>query len=226
MKAEDKPITFNKDDLAPRCKKCGTKLTTIGECPVCDELPGALDEALLPNQGYMILNEDTRVALANKSRTMGLYKDQTHGKNRFDRKRFSKVANSVKEYNRIDMNELFKADRLIVGIPVIGETSDYLVQVKMEGVIAEIAKNIKANGNRLEYRTIVQSLTKVFNTADIFVKCSCPDYKYRFAHWNIVNNVSVDDTAHDPGPGKGLANPNDDKGRGCKHILLILANGD
>ena len=49
---------------------------------------------------------------------------------------------------------------------------------------------------------------------------------YRFAHWNIVNNVSVDDTAHDPGPGKGIANPNDDKGRGCKHILLTLSNGD
>ena len=49
---------------------------------------------------------------------------------------------------------------------------------------------------------------------------------YRFAHWNIVNNVSVDDTASDPGPGKGIRNPNDDKGRGCKHILLVLANGD
>jgi hypothetical protein len=38
--------------------------------------------------------------------------------------------------------------------------------------------------------------------------------------------VSVDDTSNDPGPGKGIANPNDSKGRGCKHILLVLANGD
>ena len=43
---------------------------------------------------------------------------------------------------------------------------------------------------------------------------------------NIVNNVSVDDTSKDPGPGKGIANPNDDQGRGCKHVLLVLANGD
>ena len=49
---------------------------------------------------------------------------------------------------------------------------------------------------------------------------------YRFAHWNIVKGVSVDDTAHDPGPGAGIANPNDDKGRGCKHILLALSNAD
>jgi hypothetical protein len=38
--------------------------------------------------------------------------------------------------------------------------------------------------------------------------------------------VSVDASANDPGHGKGIANPNDDKGRGCKHILLVLANGD
>jgi hypothetical protein len=38
--------------------------------------------------------------------------------------------------------------------------------------------------------------------------------------------VSVDDSSQDPGPGKGIANPNDDKGRGCKHILQVLANGN
>ena len=38
--------------------------------------------------------------------------------------------------------------------------------------------------------------------------------------------MSVDDSAIDPGPGKGIANPDDDKGRGCKHMLLVLANGD
>jgi hypothetical protein len=96
----------------------------------------------------------------------------------------------------------------------------------MEGVVAEIARNIKNNKNKLEFKTIVQALTKVFNSANIFVKCTCPDYKYRFAHWNIVNRVSVDDTSKDPGPGKGIRNPNDQLGRGCKHVLLCLANGD
>ena len=41
-----------------------------------------------------------------------------------------------------------------------------------------------------------------------------------------MNNVSVDDTAQDPGPGKGIRNPRDEKGRGCKHILLVLSNQD
>lgn len=173
-----------------------------------------------------LLLEDTRTMLVSKSRSVGPYKDTSRGKNRFERKKYSQVAKTVKQYNKIDMNKLFKEDILEVSIPVVGEKDSYTVSVKMEGVVKEIAANIKNNKNQLEYRTIVQSITKIFNSSNIWVKCTCPDYKYRFAHWNIVNNVSVDDSASDPGPGRGIVNPKDDKGRGCKHVLLVLANGD
>ena len=172
------------------------------------------------------LTEDTRTLLVAKSRSAGPYKNQMRGKNRFERKKHSQIAKTVKQYNKIDMNKFFKEDILEVAIPVIGETDSYTVNIRMEGIVKEIATNIKNNKNKLEYRTIVQSITKIFNTANIFVKCSCPDYKYRFAHWNIVNKVSVDDSSKDPGPGKGIRNPKDNKGRGCKHVLLVLANGD
>ena len=102
------------------------------------------------------------------------------GKNRFERKKHSQIAKTVKQYNKIDMNKLFKEDILEVSIPVTGETDNYTVNIRMEGVVKEIARNVKSNKNALEFKTIVQSLTKVFNTANIFVKCSCPDYKYRF----------------------------------------------
>ena len=173
-----------------------------------------------------LLLEDTRTMLVSKSRNAGPYQDKSRGKNRFERKKYSQVAKTVKQYNKIDMNKLFKEDILEVSIPVVGEKDSYTVSVKMEGVVKEIAANIKNNKNQLEYRTIVQSITKIFNSSNIWVKCTCPDYKYRFAHWNIVNNVSVDDSANDPGPGHGIVNPKDDKGRGCKHVLLVLANGD
>ena len=174
----------------------------------------------------MLLLEANRTSLISQSRNAGEYKNKERGKNRFERKKYSKIANAVKAYNEIDMNSLFKQDILLVNIPVVGENDEYTVTIKLEGVIAEIHKNIKNNSNKLEYRTIIQALTKVFNTSDVHIKCTCPDAKYRFAHWNILKNVSVDDSAHDPGPGKGIANPNDDKGRGCKHMLLVLANGD
>ena len=171
------------------------------------------------------LDEATRTQLVAQSRNVGQYKNTSRGRNRMERKKYSKVANAVKSYNEINMNDFWKSDILQVNIPVVGETDEYTVTIKLEGVVAEVQKNIKNNGNKLEFRTVIQALTKVFNTSDVWVKCSCPDFKYRFAHWNIIKNVSVDDTSKDPGPGKGIANPNDDKGRGCKHVLLVLSNG-
>ena len=172
------------------------------------------------------LDEATRTQLVAQSRNVGQYKDTSRGRTRFERKKYSKVVNSVKAFNSIDMNKVFKQDILQVNIPIVGETDEYTVTIKLEGVIAEIQKNIKNNGNKFEYRTVIQALTKVFNTTDVYVKCTCPDYKYRFAHWNIIKNVSADDSSQDPGPGKGITNLNDDKGRGCKHILVCLSNGD
>lgn len=172
------------------------------------------------------LTEANRTSLIAQSRNAGRYKDTSRGKNRFERKKYSKIANSVKNYNEINMNSLFKQDILQVNIPVVGENDEYTVTIKLEGIVSEISKNIKNNKNSLEFRTIIQAITKVFNTSDVYIKCSCPDAKYRFAHWNIIKKVSVDDTSNDPGPGRGIANPNDDMGRGCKHMLLVLANGD
>ena len=126
------------------------------------------------------LTEATRVQLAANSRNAGAYKDQSMGKNRFERKKHSKIAASVKQYNDIDMNQLFKNDRLEVKIPVIGETDTYAVTVRIDGVIAEIARNIKVNKYKLEFRTIIQSLTKVFNTTDVFINCTCPDHRFNF----------------------------------------------
>ena len=173
-----------------------------------------------------LYTEATRVQLNATSRNAGTYKDQSFGKNRFERKKRSKIAATVKQYNSIDMNKLFKQDQLEVQIPVIGETDNYNVTIRFEGVIAEIAKNIKLNGYKLDFKVIIQSLTKIFNTSDLYINCTCPDHLFNFAHWNIVHNCSTLDTAHDPGMGKGLANPNDDKGRGCKHTLLVLSNAD
>ncbi len=171
------------------------------------------------------LDEATRNQLIAQSRNVGRYKDTSRGANRAQRKKYSKVANAVKAYNEINMNDFWKSDILQVNVPVVGETDEYTVAIKLEGVVTELQKNIKNNQNKFEFRTIIQALTKVFNTSDVYVKCTCPDFKYRFAHWNIIKNVSVDDSSKDPGPGKGIANPNDDKGRGCKHVLLVLSNG-
>lgn len=172
-----------------------------------------------------LLTEDTRTQLISASRNAGPYKgDTTRGKNRFERKKFSKVSQQVKSYNQINMDDFFKKDLLEINIPVTGETKDYVVTLRLNGVLAEIAKNIKNNSNKFEYRTVLQALTKIFNTTNVYIKCTCDDFKYRFKHYSIINNWGVDDSSQDPGPGKGIANPVNDKGKGCKHCLLVLNN--
>lgn len=130
----------------------------------------------------IVLNEDTRTMFLQKSRNKGDYRDQSHGKNRFERKKYSKIANAVKAYNEIDMNKLYKQDILEVKLPITGESDNYHVKVQLGGVIAELAKNIKNNKNMLDYKAVVQAVTKAFNTGNIFVSCDCSDYKYTFAH--------------------------------------------
>ena len=78
-----------------------------------------------------LLLEDTRNMLVNKSRGAGTYKDTSRGKNRFERKKYSSVGKTVKQYNKIDMNKLFKEDILEVSIPVVGEKDSYTVSIKM-----------------------------------------------------------------------------------------------
>lgn len=234
---QDKNIKQNVSDrLRKKCDKCGTYLNDAGECPVCD----LGDEDMLEIESFLRhnendiyeyvddemkqLREDTRAQLINKSKSADTYKQNVRGKNRFERKKYSKIATQVKNYNNINMDELFKSDLLTINIPVSGETSNYDVTLKIDGVVAEIAKNIKYNNNKLEYRTIVQSLTKIFNLNQVKVKCTCNDFKYRYAHALIVSGDSVDGTDKDPGPGKtGMANSS---GKGCKHILLVLNNLD
>jgi hypothetical protein len=122
------------------------------------------------------LEEATRVQLVAQSRNVGQYKDTSRGKNRHDRKKYSRLANAVKAYNAIDMNKLFKQDILQVSIPVVGETDEYTVTIKIEGVIAEMQKNIKNNGNKkcffmVEYSHIQDVLfhpEKVMFTGGIF----------------------------------------------------------
>ena len=73
--------------------------------------------------GY-ILNEATRRDLLLKSRRGEKYKSKKG--NRWDAKKQIYIANTVKEYNKIDMNTFWKKDILNFGINIKGETDNYI----------------------------------------------------------------------------------------------------
>lgn len=171
-----------------------------------------------------LLEVRTKQNIINNSKKAGPYApdNQFLGKNRYERRRHSSISRSVNDYNRINMNTFFKKDILDFAIQVRGETDNYLVKIKLIGILKELREELEKDQKELEWKYVINAITRVFNNKNIYVWCSCPDWKYRFQHWSCVGDFASD--VKDPGPGKGIANPNNNKGDGCKHVLLVLAN--
>ena len=172
------------------------------------------------DEEYLV--EVSRRQLIDKSKKSDRYKDTSKGKNRWERKKLSKIATSVSQYNNINMDAFFKKDVLTVGINVHGETDNYVIVMKFEKMLENIQREIKRNNNKLEFKIILVALTNAFNNGNVYVHCTCPDYTYRGNYWATVNGyeASTPQTSN----GKRIQNPNDTKGAGCKHVMLVLSN--
>ncbi len=161
------------------------------------------------------LNEDSRTKLLSKS------KSSVKGKQRFNRRSKSKVANNVRQYNSIDMNKLFKDNILTVNISVKGETDDYTVKISFGGFLDILRDLLNDDVNNLNLRNITRALITGFNKDDVYIFCSCPDYDYRFGYWATKNQLTSGEPENRP---SNITNPNDTLGSGCKQILLVLSN--
>ena len=127
------------------------------------------------------INEDNRSQLISKSKSGANYSpnNQAKGKNRYARRIHSKVAKSVKEFNSIDMNKLFKDDILDVNIQVQGEEHEgkrnlYIVTFKMSGVMANLQRELNPD-QPINFRQVTRALVRAFNSEDVYIRCSCPD---------------------------------------------------
>lgn len=167
------------------------------------------------------LTEATRNDLINKSKKSDNYKDQSKGRNRWERRNHSRIVTSVQQYNKIDMNSFFKQDELLVGIEVIGETDNYVVSLKYYGVLKEIANQIKLNNDKLEFKCIMIALQRMFNADNVFIHCTCADFKYRQAYYASKDGYNAGPVELRP---SNVTNPNDTKGGGCKHVNLVIGN--
>lgn len=169
------------------------------------------------------LNEDSRSQLIQRSKKGDAYKDQSKGKNRYERRLRSRISHSVSTYNSIDMNKLFKENILDVNVVVNGETNDYLVRMSFAGFLDYLHNQLKMNNDQLNTRVVTRALVSAFNSDQVYIHCSCPDWKYTMAFWatkNDINSVENEQKSN----GKWIRNPADTKGAGCKHSLLVLSN--
>lgn len=169
-----------------------------------------------------ILLEDNRAKLKAGGKKGANYSptNRHRGRNRHERRVHSKLASSVKQFNSINMDKFFKEDILDVNIDVKGETNVYVVRMSFMGTLDELHNYMQAQ--KIEVVTkevILKALMRSFNRDDVYIRCSCPDFRYRFAYWATRNNLIIGDPETIP---SDETNPNNDKGPGCKHILLAL----
>ena len=164
------------------------------------------------------LCEDKRAQLMAKGQSGEKEKD---GQTRYQKRVKSKIASSNKEFNQIDMNKLFRDDILTVNIPVVGETNNYLVTFSFSGFLEKLHSEIETNGNVLALKTVLRAIVNSFNTDDVYIRCNCEDFRYRFSFWATKNSVTSGQAELRPA---NITNPGDTKGSGCKHIMLVLSN--
>lgn len=161
-----------------------------------------------------LILEDNRQQLISKSKT------SEKGKQRYNRRNKSRVANTVKSMNSIDMNKLFKHDILTVNIPVHGETDDYTVRITFGGFL-EILRDQVDTDAELTFREVSRAAIIGFNKDDVYIHCSCPDFQYRYNYYATRNDINSGTPETRP---SNITNPDDSLGSACKHVLLVLSN--
>lgn len=130
-----------------------------------------------------LLLEKNRQDLLNKSRASDNYSSKDRqGENRYTRRLKSQIANSVRDYNRIDMDAFWKGDILDFDVRVHGETDDYVVSLDFSNILRRIQQEVSSNKNRLEFKCVLRALVGAFNSdSDLLVSCTClhPDTKIK-----------------------------------------------
>ena len=122
----------------------------------------------------------------------------------------------------MDMDKFFKSDILDVSVDIRGETNIYKVRMSFVGTLEELHDYIKKNNiEQVDRKMILKALTKAFNRDDVYINCTCPDFKYRFKYWATRKGLLIGEPENRPAD---ITNPGDNKGPGCKHIILCLSD--
>ena len=169
-----------------------------------------------PEEPEDALNEKSRMSLLNQS------KSSEKGMERYKKRTKSKLAATVKQFNSIDMNKLFKDDIFTIDIGVQGETDSYVVRISYGGFLNILHDQLRnEKKEQVDLKMITRALITGFNRGDVYIHCSCDDFKFRYAYWASRRGINSGTQQNIPSK---ITNPDDDLGSACKHTLLVLSN--
>lgn len=153
-----------------------------------------------------IINEVSRKNLVGKTKVQS--------PERYD-KRLRYSTMSIPE---IEEERLLKFDQLVIEVKV-GNYTDHLAY---EGVMKRLIDIVKRDPKHaVTRRAVVRAMNEQVDLTDVYVRCSCPDFRYRFAAWATKHDYLWGPPESRPAK---IRNPKDNMGATCKHIASILSN--
>ena len=97
---------------------------------------------------------------------------------------------------------------------------DYIVTVHISGILKIVQDEMDRTGKDLPDRQLVyNALRKAVDESNMYVNCTCPDFKYRYAYWATVGDYKYGTPETRPAK---VRNP-DNNGAACKHVTAALA---
>ena len=129
---------------------------------------------------------------------------------------------SIKDFKQVNFKQLFERDTFTW----ISKVGKYTVAISFEGPFEELKFYVKSMRgpnriNRLSEKLVASALSKALDTNDLYVTCSCPDFKYRFSYYATQADFKFGKPENRPNRFK-RTNKYNNNGMVCKHILAVL----
>lgn len=118
-------------------------------------------------------------------------------------------------------SDAFLNDWLVIKTKISGNNKTYEDAIAFKGVTTDLIESIKNSPSHVvNSKSIIKSIHASLDKQDVYIDCSCPDFKYRYAYfatkdkfkWGKLQNSN----------GKEIRNPNNDIGCMCKHLYALL----
>lgn len=84
------------------------------------------------------------------------------------------MSRDTRDYNRIDMDSLFRGKKFTFTVKVKGETDTYYVTVAWDNLLSYFNEYVKKY-NKLDLSGIYSSIVKSIREKDIYLSCTCKD---------------------------------------------------
>lgn len=118
----------------------------------------------------------------------------------------------------IDEDKFLNFDRLVISVKV-GNYTDYLT---FDGVMEHLIEIVRADPRHsVTRRAVIKALNEQVDRTDVYVRCSCPDFRYRYAYQAHRHDYLWGPPETRPA---NMTNPKDNIGAVCKHLVSILSN--